>query len=156
LEDDADAMPGCVADRGETDLLAGHGDRAQGRLLDPGQDFHQRRLARPVLADQHIDRAGMDVEIDVLQGQRAGKGLGDAAGGKDDLAPVAGFSWTIGAICNRYDDFDGLREPVKVTLSPTAIVSALAAMPPSARAVRALPASAYSSWLVKSWKDTKG
>ena len=55
-------------------------DRALGQLLDAGDDLHQRRLARAVLAHQHVDRAHAQVEIDVLERPRAGIDLGRRPG----------------------------------------------------------------------------
>ena len=46
-----------IAGRGEGHLLAVQQDPALRRLLDAGDDLHQRRLAGAVLADQHVDRA---------------------------------------------------------------------------------------------------
>ena len=52
-----------VARRGERHLLAVEQDAAVRRLLDAGDDLHQRRFAGAVLADQHVDRAAPDLEI---------------------------------------------------------------------------------------------
>ena len=51
--------------------------RAGGRLLDAGDDLHQRRLAGAVLADQHVDGGPAHLEVDVVQGDRAGIDLAD-------------------------------------------------------------------------------
>ncbi len=52
---------------------------AFGRRIDPGQDLDQRRLAGAVLAQKRVDFAPMHVEIDVVERQRAGELLDDAA-----------------------------------------------------------------------------
>ena len=59
--------------------LAVEQDLALRRLLDAGDDLHQRRFAGAVLADQHVDGAGPHFEVDVLDRHRAGIDLGDAA-----------------------------------------------------------------------------
>src|SRR5262245_41938250 len=47
--------------------------------IDAAQHFHQGRLARAVFADERVDLAGLDLEIDVAQRLHAGKALADAA-----------------------------------------------------------------------------
>ena len=47
--------------------------------IRPGEDAHQGRLARAVLADERVDAAGMDREIHTAQGRRGAKGLLDAS-----------------------------------------------------------------------------
>ena len=42
-------------------------DLAASRLVNPGENFHQRRFAGTVLAEEDVNLAGMDVEIDALQ-----------------------------------------------------------------------------------------
>ena len=44
-----------------------------------GQDGHQRALARAVLPDEGDDLAGRDAEVDAVEGDGGGEGLGDAA-----------------------------------------------------------------------------
>ena len=48
------------------------------RLLDAVQRLHQRRLAGPVLADDGVDRAVPDQQVDVFVGDDAREPLGDA------------------------------------------------------------------------------
>ena len=48
-------------------------------LLHAVQDLHQRRLAGAVLADEGVDRAGADVDVDVVVGDHAREALADAA-----------------------------------------------------------------------------
>ena len=43
------------------------------------EDLHQRRLAGAVLADDGVDRAGRDREVDAVVGDHAGEALDDAA-----------------------------------------------------------------------------
>jgi hypothetical protein len=47
-------------------------------LVESGQDVHEGRLARPVLADQRQHLAAPDLQGHVVAGQDAGKALGDA------------------------------------------------------------------------------
>ena len=53
-------------------------DFAGVRLVDARQDFYQRGLARAVLAEQRMDFAASDVEIDVVERERSGEALGEA------------------------------------------------------------------------------
>ena len=48
------------------------------RRVDTGEDFDQRRLAGAVLAEQRVDFAAPDVEIDAVERQRSGESLGEA------------------------------------------------------------------------------
>ena len=80
LEDDADAVLGCVGDAGQHDGLAVHEDAPVGGLLDPREDLHQRRLAGTVLADEHVDLALEDIEGHVVERGRAREDLGDVLG----------------------------------------------------------------------------
>ena len=91
LEDDADALLRRIEHGGEPHFLAAHHDAAGGRLIDAGEDTHQRRLAGAVLADQHIDRPLVDVEIDILQGNGTGEDAGHLLGAKNDLRCVGPF-----------------------------------------------------------------
>ena len=45
----------------------------------PVEDVHERRLAGAVLAQQGVDLAGLDVEVDAVVGDHARVALGDAA-----------------------------------------------------------------------------
>ena len=62
LEHHADALPVGIGGLTQGDGLAGEQDLAGVRLIDAGQDLHQRRLAGAVLADQadHLVRADLD------------------------------------------------------------------------------------------------
>jgi hypothetical protein len=42
-------------------------------------DLHQRTFARPVFAQQGVDFAGGDIEVDVVVGQTAGVAFADSA-----------------------------------------------------------------------------
>ena len=64
-----------------------------GRLLDSGQDAHQRGLARAVLADQGADLAATHGEIHAVQSRGARVLLGDGARRQDHIGRH-GFSFT--------------------------------------------------------------
>ena len=50
---------------------------ARVRPVDPSQDLYQRRLARPVLAEERVDLAGPDLEVHAVEGECAGEALGE-------------------------------------------------------------------------------
>jgi hypothetical protein len=50
-------------------------------LVNAGEQADQRRLAGAVLAEQHVDLTGMEIEGDIVVGDNAGERLGDAAQG---------------------------------------------------------------------------
>ena len=79
LEDHADA----VADRRrrgpEVLHLAVDEDRSLVGLMGAVQRLHQRRLAGAVLADDGVDRAAADLEVDAVVGDDAGEALDDVA-----------------------------------------------------------------------------
>ena len=81
LVDDDDAFLLAVMDAGETALLALVADVAvvAAVRIDAGQHLHQRRLAGAVLADDGVDVAALDHQVDVLQRLDARKRLGDVA-----------------------------------------------------------------------------
>jgi hypothetical protein len=59
--------------------LAVHPDLAGVGLVEPVEDVHQRRLARPVLAQQGVHLAGCELEVDRVVGHQAAEALGDSA-----------------------------------------------------------------------------
>ena len=74
-------MPGRdrVARRAERDRLAVDQDLARVRPVEPGEDVHQRALAGAVLAEQRVDLAAAQVEVDAVVRQHAGEALDDPA-----------------------------------------------------------------------------
>ena len=74
------ADPGrqAVARGPETDLAAIHHEGAGRRLVHAGDDLHERRLAGAVLADEAVDLARAQGEVDAPQGLDAAEALGDA------------------------------------------------------------------------------
>ena len=67
-------------------------DRARIRLVDPGQDFHQRGLAGAVFPDQGVDRARTDGQADLPQRLDRAEALGDVRHAQRD-APGRGGLW---------------------------------------------------------------
>ena len=55
--------------------LAGKQDLAGVGFVDPRQYFDQRRFARSVLSQERMDLSAMDVEVDVIERERAGEPL---------------------------------------------------------------------------------
>ena len=84
-------MPRAFASAGERELhrLAAQHDLALVRRVDAGEDLHQRALAGAVLADQPVDLARQQLEIDAVERGRAAEALGDAAERQDGLRGVA-------------------------------------------------------------------
>ena len=83
-------MPSLRAARGleMRDRRAVEEDLALVGREDAVDHLDQGRLAGAVLAEQRVDLAGLDVEVDVVVGAHAGKGLADA----DELQPRGRFS----------------------------------------------------------------
>ena len=61
------------AGAGEADRLAVESHLAGVRLVDAGDDLHQRGLARPVLADDGEHLAGRERERHAVEGEDAGE-----------------------------------------------------------------------------------
>ena len=78
LEHHADAEPARRGGVGDRDRLALPADLAGGRLQRAVEDLDQRRLAGAVLAEERVDLAGLDGEVDVVVGAERGEVLGDA------------------------------------------------------------------------------
>ena len=86
-------MPCAFASAGvaEPDHLAAEHDLALIRGVHAAQDLHQGALAGAVLADQSVDLARQQIEIDAVERDRAAEALGDAAeapaSGSDGVTP---------------------------------------------------------------------
>ena len=93
LMNDADAMSGGIARGIEVNHVAIQCDGSFVGALDSGQYSHQRRLAGTVFADQNVDRAAMQFEVDVVESDIAGITFKNAARLEDDVAHA-------GAPCN--------------------------------------------------------
>ena len=65
---------------GQPHDVAPVGDDALGRLQQPVEDLHQGRLAGAVLAEQRVDLAGADLEVDAVVGGEVAEALDDAVG----------------------------------------------------------------------------
>ena len=79
LMNDADAERLRLARARTVDRLAVEEDFAGIRLIDAGEDLHQRRLAGAVLAHQRMHFAAIEIESRAAQRMHAGKALLDAA-----------------------------------------------------------------------------
>ena len=77
LVDRRDSQPHGRDRIGQPDLFALPRDRSLVRLVDPGQNLDQRRLARPVLAEQAMHLAGHDIQVDPVEGADTGELLDD-------------------------------------------------------------------------------
>src|SRR3989442_7175505 len=81
LVDDDDSQRLVIVDVAKAPLLAVKDDAAFVVTVgvDAAQNLHQGRLASAVLADQRMDLASLNREVDVAQGLNAGKTLAYAA-----------------------------------------------------------------------------
>ena len=79
--------------RPTTDLPA-NDDRACRRLVDAGQHVHHRALARAVRADQAVDRAALDDEVDVVERLQAAELHQHLAGLEDVAGRAAARRWS--------------------------------------------------------------
>src|SRR5690606_33899529 len=79
LEDRGDAGGLRLERVGEGDGRAVELDGAGVGGLHPGEDLHERRLARAVLPDEGVDLAGTYLEVDAGEHLDPEEGLGDAA-----------------------------------------------------------------------------
>ena len=57
------------------DLTPAHENFARVGLIEPGENFDERRLAGAVLTDERMDLGGHDREVDAVQRKRAEKAL---------------------------------------------------------------------------------
>ena len=82
LVDDADAVPRGVPDASQRHLASVDHQAATVKPLHTGEDAHQRGLACPVLADQHVHRACVNLEVHTGQRGHAAVALDDAPCGQ--------------------------------------------------------------------------
>ena len=57
-----------------------------GRMEDPGQEVDERRLPRPVGADERVPRPRLEAEVDVAHGRERTEGQAEAARLEQQLA----------------------------------------------------------------------
>ena len=57
--------------------------------VNAGEDLHQRAFAGAVLANQRVNLAGLEVEVDIDQGSDPAERFGDARGFEDDAVASA-------------------------------------------------------------------
>ncbi len=79
LVDHADPVVDGVVHTGELHLLAAHADRSGIGLVEPEDDVHERALSGAVLAEEAVDLALIEREVDVLVGDHARERLGHTA-----------------------------------------------------------------------------
>ena len=74
-------MPWRIAAAGDAEVLhlAVDEDRALVGLMGAVERLHQRRLTGSVLADDGVDRAASDLEVDAVVGDHAREALDDVA-----------------------------------------------------------------------------
>ncbi len=73
----------CARSRvGEADRDAVEQHLAAVRLDDAGEDVHQRRLPGAVFAEERVNFAALEIEVDAAQRLHAAKALDDAAHGQ--------------------------------------------------------------------------
>ncbi len=94
LEDDTDAERARRARVGQRDGLALPEDLAGVGLQQAVEHLDQGRLARAVLAEQRVDLAGVDAEVDAVVGDQRAKALDEVAG----LHQRAGGRWPWTAV----------------------------------------------------------
>ena len=92
LKDDPNSGARRLACRLELDGNSVEQNASRSRLGDTSQNFHQGRLARSVLPNEHVDRSLMNGEIDLIECQGAWITLGDLFGENDHLVPI-GRGW---------------------------------------------------------------
>ena len=96
LEHHGDALAQRRRRRGEVHLLAAIEHAAAGGLDDAGHDLGQRRFAGAVLAQQRVDLALAQIEIDLPHRRHAAIGLGDLLH-PDDRFHGSGLARAVGA-----------------------------------------------------------
>ena len=77
LVDHCNAVAQRLAGRGDLDFLAVQQDRALVLLVNSHQDFHQRGFTCAILAEQRVDLAFFDFQMNIVQNSVAGETLCD-------------------------------------------------------------------------------
>ena len=107
LVDHADADGDGVVGRVDRHRLAADADLAAVGLVEAVEDRHQRRLAGAVLADDAVDGAALDFQMDVAVGMDRAKTLVDADQARLQLPPYGGptsaffIVWSKSVACRR-------------------------------------------------------
>ena len=96
-------MPAAIASRGERKStgLAEEPDLAGVGAVEPVEHVHERALAGAVLAEQGVDLAEAEVEVDAVVGDDAGEALDDAAHLDGQVAGGAGGGGASGTAVMR-------------------------------------------------------
>ena len=100
LVDHPDPVRDRVCGRGDADRPPVQPDLALVGLVEAVEHSHQRALAGPVLTEQRVHLARLDVEVDAVVGDHAGKPLRDAPhleqqGGSIRSGSRSGLGWRI-------------------------------------------------------------
>ena len=77
--DHANAVGNRVVGAANLDRLPIDQDLTRVALVKAVEDLHQRAFARAIFAQQGVDLAGLDGQIDLVVGQNAGEAFGDFA-----------------------------------------------------------------------------
>ena len=87
-------MPACAASRVDLNSTGdpSSSNRPEVARSTPARIFIKRRFAGSVLADQDVDRAGIDREIDLVERHRSRETLGDLLRDQNDFVR---FSWML-------------------------------------------------------------
>ena len=88
LEHHADAERARLRRPGQHDLLAHPAQFARRRLHEAVHDLDQRRLAGAVLAEQRVDFAGEEFDVDGIVGEERAVALGDADSLQQRFSPA--------------------------------------------------------------------
>ena len=87
LVDDADAGSHRISRAREVDWTAQESDLACVGRIKTGNELDQRAFARAIRAEQGMDFAGSDVEIDSVERHDAGKGFSQTANAENIVLP---------------------------------------------------------------------
>ena len=116
LVDHADAAGDGVGRAGDPDRRPVEQDLALVGRGQPVQDVHQGRLARPVLAEEGVDLARVDLEVDPVVGDHARIALRDAThleGWSDDRFRRVRHGWGAPDVRRWYEERAGRSRPTR-------------------------------------------
>src|SRR6476619_2242771 len=117
--------------RADAHLPALPGDLARGRLDDAVEDLDEGRLAGAVLAEERVDLAAPDREVDAVVGEEPAVALGDAAERDEgSAAPVRSRGHRITGPSTSGDASSSSRRAASSSASSHVIVAIIAASSP--------------------------
>src|SRR3546814_8772093 len=104
---------------------------ARARLFDPGDDLHQRRFARAIFADQHVDRARVHLEIHAVERLHAGVEFRHALSAEARRGLGHGTGWIVTGVTTGGTSPSGRQAPITAVPAPGAMaLAAPRACPP--------------------------